>query len=356
MQLRKVDTGFSTDGLWSISFDLRSSSFSAREIVALKTDLPAATEGIPGVRASAVSMLPLLFNAASITNSVAIDGRAPTRVPIDVVGPRYFSTLGVQVLSGREFSEHDNRQVEYRVIVNEAMAKSSWPGKNAIGQQVIIVQNRDHVPATVIGVVRDHVSDYVALGARPRLFKSALQHNVVSGYLYVRLTNGENIRPIRQAVGTLLARGGVVPVVLPVDQLREDSMAFLKGAFTVTMILSGLSLVLAATGIFAMLAYAVARRRREIGIRLALGSSRFELALLVVKDGLRAALAGLILGVPFVLVVTRLIRLLTLNAPVFDGVAFAVTAGVLLLLVLLASVLPIWNALRVDPLASLRSE
>jgi len=374
-RLRAVNPGFDPAGL--VTFFISPPPLRAQDpvrLAALYTQVEDAARGLPGVTSVALTNFTPL-SAGGLPSPVEIPGRAPDplrdpRVWFMTVSPGYFRTMRIPVRAGRDFTEADLAPGA-AVIVNEAFARAFWPGLDPIGRQVTLhkaVQGRpdfgEPLPGTVVGVVGDvhhfgldtpaeaqvyvpftrnvwgHMSLVVRTAVPPAGFLQTLNRAVrqVDAEIPMTLTGSSGSTP---AAGTVDIAGGLA-------SRRFD--VWLLGSFAAA------ALLLAAIGIYGLLAYAVGQRRRELGIRLALGASRGDVMSQVVGDGIRLAAAGIVVGVLIALAVTRLLTALLYGVGASDPMTFVGVVALLALVSLVASYLPARRAARVDPMVALRYE
>jgi len=374
-QLRAVNPGFDPQSL--VTFYISPPPLRAKDparLAALYTQVEDAARQLPGVTSVALTNFTPL-SAGGLPSPVEIPGRAsdPLHDPqvwFMTVSPGYFRTMRIPVRAGREFSEADLAPGS-AVVVNEAFARAFWPGLDPIGRQVTLhkaVQGRpdfgEPLPGTVVGVVGDvhhfgldtppepqvyvpftrnvwgHMSLVVRTAVNPAGFLPALSRAVrqVDPDIPMTLTGSTGSM---SAVGTLGITGGLA---------SRQFDAWLLGSFAAS------ALLLAGIGIYGLLAYAVAQRRREIGIRLALGASGGAVLHLVVGSGMRLAGAGIGLGVVIALAVTRLLAALLYGVGASDPPTFVGVVALLTLVSLTASYLPARRAAKLNPLVALRSE
>lgn len=322
---------------------------------------------LPGVKsAAAVSFIPLTFARSS--KGFSIEGRvpaAPGQIPMagfDVVTPSYFESLRIPLRSGRDFSWRDTPQSQRVVIINEAMARAYWSGQDPLGHRINLgTSENNSVPwLTVVGIVGD-IRDFDVLTApRPTLYLPVSQADDASYLLrdWVVRTSSDPlalacfIRPAMRQVDPDLP----VSRVQTLEQLWGISIApqrfnlWLFGSF------AALALLLAAIGIYGVMAYNVAQRTREIGIRMAMGARRSDVLRLVLTQSILPAATGVFLGLSVALALTRLMASLLFGLTATDPATFAVVALLLILVALAAAYTPARRATQVDPLVALRYE
>jgi predicted permease len=322
---------------------------------------------LPGVKsAAAVSFIPLTFARSS--KGFSIEGRvpaAPGQIPMagfDVVTPSYFESLRIPLRSGRDFSWRDTPQGQRVVIINEAMARAYWSGQDPLGHRINLgTSENNSVPwLTVVGIVGD-IRDFDVLTApRPTLYLPVSQADDASYILrdWVVRTSGDPLALASSLRAAMRQVDPDLPVsrVQTLEQLWGISIApqrfnlWLIGSF------AALALILAAMGIYGVMAYNVAQRTREIGIRMAMGARRGDVLRLVLTQGILPAAAGAFLGLSAALALTRLMASLLFGLTATDPATFAAVALLLILVALAATYMPARRATQVDPLVALRYE
>ena len=371
-QLRAVHPGFDPQGL--VTFYISPPPLRAQDparLAALYTQVQDAARALPGVTSVALTNFTPLAGGG-LPSPVEIPGRAPDplhdpRVWFMTVSPGYFRTMRIPVRAGREFTEADLASGT-AVLVNEAFARAFWPGLDPIGRQVTLhkaVQGRpdfgEPIPGTVVGVVGDVRHFGLDAPPEPEVYVPFTRNVWGHMSLVVRAavapagllaTLSRTVRQVDPEIPMTLSGGrsaaGTVDITAGLASRQLDT--WLLGSFAVS------ALVLAGIGIYGLLAYSIGQRRREIGIRLALGASRGDVVSQIVGDGVRLAGVGIGLGVVIALVVTRLLAALLFGVRAGDPPTFLGVVALLTLVSLLASYLPARRAAQLDPLTALRSE
>jgi predicted permease len=342
-QAHLTDVGFRTQGVELLTVELPANAYDeTRGRVAIAHIVerlrPLADRG-----AVAVTMFPPLGNRGAVTGTRLPDQNPDQARPIDVqfVSPGYFGVLGIPVIAGREFVLDDAmRKV---VLVNEAMAAKYWPGQNPLGKIIVNDQERREV----IGVVRDvQLTD---LGpVEPMWFRPYF-----GGQRTVLVVRGAaSGADLAAAVAQGEPRAIAIPASLA-EQL-DKWLAPAKVASTLAGALGLLALVLATIGVFGVLAYSVEQRRREIGVRMALGARPGQVISLVVRSNSRAIVWGAVAGIVASLASSNLIAGFLYGVSRVDALAYGGVLAILLVAALAASIVPARRATRVDPLVALR--
>ena len=334
---------------------------------------------IPGVTAAgAVSHLPL--GGADNWMPFAIVGRpAPghgqePNAPFRVATPGYFSALGIPLRSGRLFSDGDARiavplirwfpqqplpegfgkpQPAPVAVVSEAAAQQFWPGQDPLGQRIRIMFSPD---VTIIGVVGNVKHNALNLPAYPHIYLSHNQEPWDSLSLVVR-TAGAPLAVAPALRARLRAADAALPIsIRTMEDVLATSTARPKLYALLTGIFGAVALGLAVVGIFGVVSYVAAQRTREIGVRIALGAQGREIVALVIGQGMRPVVAGMLVGLAGAFVVTRFMNTLLFGVTPLDALTFASVIAIVAVVGLVACWIPARRALRVDPIAALRAE
>jgi predicted permease len=311
-------------------------------------------EAVPGVtRAALVRTVP--FSGMRGGTDVVVPGNAARQVDFNVVSPGYFQTVGLPLLRGREFTGRDAGTATPVAIVNEIFAARFWPGEDALGKQFSLTRPPRLV--TVVGVARDGKFRGYRDKLRPGFYVPADQNYF-----------GEMTLEVRTAHAAALLAGAVrreiqeadpsVPLtdIETMEARLDDSLSQERLTATLATGLGLLALVLAAIGIYGVLSFSVARRTREIGIRMALGAYSGSVAWMVVRESLVLAAAGIAIGAAGAVALARLAAALLFGVTATDPVTFGLTAAVLASVAAAAALAPAWRAATLDPAATLRSE
>ncbi len=372
-RLERVRTGFDEEHLLAVPIMPPSEKYaSPGRALQLYRDVAAAVAALPGVRSVALTNhVPL--SGASIDTPVEVEGavaRESDQALFREVDTAYFRTAGIPVVRGRDFTADDLAHPGDAALVNQAFAARYWPGGDALGKRITVrksAQGRpefgEPVRATIVGVVGNvrHYSldtDFV-----PEVY---LPYTVTvwSWMSLVVRTAGDPAAmapAVERAARTVepdlpLESAALVNRVYDLPALLRQSLAYrrfitgLLGAFALP------ALLLAALGIYGVMAYLVAQREREIGIRMALGAQRRDVLGLVVGEGLRLAGVGVLLGAAGALATTRWLRSELYDTSAADPLTFVLAAGVLIAIGLVAMVLPARRAAGVDPARTLQAE
>ena len=330
---------------------------------ALYRELLTRMNAIPGVQSATLSRYRLV--TARPYRDVWVRRAAPSaeerrHVYCGVVGPRFFETMGIALVQGREFSVTDDAAAPRVALISESMARTAFPGGRAIGRQIGFDGSRTGADAQVIGVVRDLNRRLVERSPEEAVYIPVTQAPPDSlGQMNLVLRTTASPASITAAVRSAV---GSIDKDLPVEGFQTQAQEvddYLGGRRSLAEILGffgALALLLAAIGLYGTMSYAVGRRTREIGIRLALGAQRTDMLWMVLREASLQVVAGIAAGAVIALAATRLIGSVLFGVGATDPLTFASAIFVLTATALAASYLPARRATRVDPMASLRYE
>ena len=355
-KIRNTSPGFSTRNVLDTAVNLTAAGYDAARAQTFQDELLARVKALPGVESVAFArMTPLSYGSYSSTK-VAVDGYQPPPeeqpiVEYNEVGPDYFTTMGIPLVSGREFTREDDEKAAPVALVNETMVARYWRGRNPIGERVQVKGRW----MQVVGVARD--SKYESVRETPKpFFYVPLRQNFSRGAgLYIRtpLSPQTMATALAREVHALdgnLALFEVITLQEQVDRSTSPQMV----AVTLVGILGGLALLLAAIGLYGVMSYAVSQSTRELGLRMALGAGASNLLRLVMSRGLALTAGGVALGAAVALGLTRLLGNLLYNVSPRDPMAFGSALVVMTIAALAACFLPAWRATRTDPARALR--
>ena len=362
-QVRALDFGFDADRVLTVEVTPAAGDYPDNEQVGAYFRTARETvAAIPGVRAVGdVAWMPMNHETAGIDWALPEQaGTPPEQWPYaqhNRAGPGWFEAMGIDRLAGRDFAESDAAGAAPVAIVSRALAERAWPEAEAVGRTLLLNRGPEEPPlqVSVIGVVADvqHGED---LGEPHRMvYRPLAQEPVRRRFLSVGTSGpaGELVRPVRDA---LLALDPDLPVTLrPLPEIvRETTIGFSLGA-TLLGLFGGIGLLLSTLGLYGLLAYTVARRRREMGVRLALGASRARLFRMVVGEGLRLTLLGAVAGLALAVGLGRVAVSVFPSVPAPDPATLAAVTVLFLMVAGVASALPPLRN-RADPQEALRSE
>ncbi|HUJ22529.1 MAG TPA: ABC transporter permease [Bryobacteraceae bacterium] len=365
VRLMEVDPGFRPDGVLTLRVSLPETKYpDAVRIRAFYRDIVDRVSRLPGVEAAGlVSALPLSGSGGSGTTTVdsrAVSGTdASPEADWRPVSPGYFKAMGISLISGRYLNERDTDASAPVAVVDETMAKTYWPGEEAVGKRL----KRGGAQSTsswmtIVGVVR-HVR-YRTLEAQSRvtLYWPEAQNPYSSMSLAIRTSAAEPLTLASAVQRDILAVDPDQPVykVRTMRQIMAESVARRRLAMVLLAIFAGAALLLAAVGIYGVISYMVTQRSHELGIRMALGASRASILRLTLGQSLSLTLIGVAIGLAGSLIMAGLISNLLFNVKSRDPVTLLTVAMILTIVALIASYIPVRRATKVDPVVCLRYE
>jgi putative ABC transport system permease protein len=268
---------------------------------------------------------------------------------------RFFETLGIPLITGRDFTERDAENAPHVVVVNETMARRFWPNQSAVGKRFKFFGEEFY--REVVGVARDTKYNGLTESNTPFIYVPLLQNYADAGTLHVRAAG--DAAQITAAVRGVVKELAPNLLLLDVQTLSDRIDQSLNGQRSQTRLLAFfglLALLLSSIGIYGVMAYSVAQRTREIGMRMALGARSQNVLSLIIKQGMALVVSGVALGLIAAFVVTRLIGSLLFGVTAADPLTFAITSLLLVGVAALAGYLPARRATKVDPLIALRHE
>jgi predicted permease len=301
------------------------------------------------------------LSGSDIGVGFTIEGRpadpgARTSAAFWAISPDYFSTMGIPVMKGRTFTDRDSDRAPDVVIINEAFAAKYWPFEDPLGRRITIGYNNTG-PREVVGIVGDVKQGTLADPARPQMYAPFEQTPWPFVVAVVRTTAAPasaaaSLRALLARIDPLQGVGEIRTLEAYVARASATPRftAWLVGGF------AAFALLLAGFGLFSVMAYSVAQRRREIGIRMALGAQPSDVRAMVVRQAIGMAAVGVAIGLAGALGSTRVLESLLFTVRPHDPATFAVVSAVLVGVMLLAAYLPAARATRVDPLIALRTE
>ncbi|AHG92954.1 permease (plasmid) [Gemmatirosa kalamazoonensis] len=367
-RLRDVSPGFEADGLFTMRVALPQATYTdGARALAFYDRVLAEARAIPGVRdATVTEWLPLTGDhndsAMEIEDHPLAEGEVPPDHPLVFVTPEYFRTMRVPLLAGRTFTPVDAQHLPLEVLVSRAFARQYWPGKNPIGKRVR--QGLTKTWYTVVGVAGDvHLEALEKPAEQAIYFPLAIpddsgRADVTRAATIVVRTAGDPSRlagPLRAAVRRV---DPAIPTYAeqPMSAVLGASAARTRFVLLMLGVASLVALAIGAVGLYGVLAYGVTLRRREIGVRIALGAGRTHVSRMIARRGIALACAGVGVGLVGAIAATRVLHGLLYDVSPTDPVALAATTMVLLGVALLASWLPARRAAAVDPMEALRRD
>lgn len=355
-RLQRVDTGFETDGVLEVRLQLPGHRYGWGERGEVAAAIEAELARVPGVEAAGFTNV-APFGGFRPVNTLQVVGHETDSLLMSdwrAVSPRYFETLGIPILRGRAFTDADHGDAAPVTIVSRAMADALWPNGDAVGGQIDWGSPGGR-PLTVVGIA-GNVRDLELTEDRWTLYRPHRQLSWASISYLLRTERPADAlgEEIRQAVWRF-DPDLPVPSVEPLRGVVSDAMAGSTSTMALLIAFAAIALLLAASGIFGLTLFAVERRQRELGVRLALGASPRGLVAMLLGSGLRLAIAGATVGLGLAILASRYLSTLLYGTRPLEITVYAAVVGVLLAVTALASYLPARRAARLDPTSVLRA-
>jgi len=358
-RVREMRLGFDPEQVLIATRNLRGLDLTDGERGQLGQRLLEAAEAIPGVESASLGTSIPFWATSSMDLFVAgIDSvRRLGRFTYQQATPEYFGTMGTRILRGRAFTAADREGAPRVMVVSESMARTLWPGRDAIGECIRV--RADTMPCTaVVGIAEDAVQSSMTNDARLNYYLPLEQFGLGRARTVLVRVRGDpstQVEPVRKGLQAVMPGLSYVSVFPMREIITGERRSWQMGA-TMFVAFGGLALLVAAIGLYGVIAYNVAQRMHELGVRIALGARSAHVVRLVVAQGVRFAVAGVIIGLALSLFAARWMEPLLFNQPARDPFIYSVVAGLLLLVALLASALPAVRATRADPNDALRSD
>ena len=318
---------------------------------------------LPGVEQASISgndTLPMNsgrnYSPFSIQGSPAESERGPI-ADIAVVDTKYFRTMEVPLITGRNFAESDTYKTQPVAVIDQTLARRYWPDKDPLGQKVKFGFGRGEQGVVIVGVVGDIRSDGFEAPSVPHIYVALGQFAPVNAVVFLRSRNdaehlGEAVRHEVESVDPN------VPVhsISSMDQIIARSLAGRLFALELLAVFAAVALILAAIGIYGVMSYSFSQRTHEVGIRVALGAQRLDILRMALGEGMRIVVVGLAAGLVGAAIVTRVFRSMLFEVTPSDPATFVSVAAILAAVAFFACFIPARRATRVDPLVALREE
>ncbi|MHB8500991.1 MAG: ABC transporter permease, partial [Candidatus Acidiferrales bacterium] len=359
-RLRSLDLGFQKENVLEIELYPKPGGYQSLDLNNYHQQLIGRISSLPGVRSVSFSDAsipsPDMWHdtvspmASAPSTSTALMAKAAE------VSPGFFRTLGIPLLRGREFEETDDKQHPRVAVVNSALAEHLFPHGDAIGKTVRYGVMPDYQNIEIVGITNNARVFDLRDASAPLIYFSYLQYPPQWGNLIARTSESPRAlqKTIAQAIDSLgheyALSTRTIPQIISQEMVEERVTAMLSGFFAV------LALLLASIGLYGLMSYAVTRRTREIGIRVAVGAQRRNVLWLVLRETLTLALLGIAIGIPSALAATRLIARMLFGLSPTDFPTIAAVSLLLLLVALFAGYLPARRASAIDPIVALRAE
>ena len=362
-----IDPGFDTSNGLVMMLDLGMVGYDEERGLQFYRRLAERLATTPGVRSTTIAdYFPLGF-AGGFGATISIEGQPPPAdgQPIFVarqnIGLRYFETMGIPLLRGRDFTTQDTASSERVVIINETMARRHWPNLKDIGEvlgrHIRIGPDQNAPWSVIVGVAGDCKVWWLREEKRAGMWAPIAQNYARSFQALARTKteDGAAISSLRREVAALDPN---LPIkfIVPLREHVGIQLLLAKVSAGLLTALGGLGLLLAAIGLYGVMSYTVAQRTREIGIRMAFGAQTRDMLKMVIRQGMRLTLAGVAIGLAAAMALTRIIARLLYGVTATDPMTFVAVALFLMSVALLACYLPARRATKIDPMAALRHE
>jgi putative ABC transport system permease protein len=364
--LRGMDTGYRTANVLTMRVNASNTRYpQGPQLRQFYDQLLARVRALPGVTNAAATTNLFLSNTPS-SGTFTLEDRAPfppseqIEATTDTVSPGFFETMQARLVRGRFLDEHDWENAPRAVVINESFASKYWPNQNPIGRHFVF-GNRKPGPneswITIVGVIGDMRRRGLHQGARLEVFFPSGQNSARNMQLLIT-SSGPPLALVPAVRAAIRALDPLSPVteISTVEAQIGESLAVRRFQVQLLGLFSVLAVLLAAVGIFGLMAQLVVRRTPEIGIRMALGATPREVLKIVVRQGVVSAAVGAAAGIGGALALGRVLQSLLFGVSPFDPISYAGAIGVMALAVLLACSLPASRAARVDPMLAMRND
>lgn len=359
-----ANPGFESKQLLSLGYSLELSGYDADRAKLFQQQLISRVASLPGVQSVSLDRRFEGRAIVSVLDEPATNPRQFGSTPFESISADYLETIGTPLVQGRGFTADEVNAKAPVLIISEATAANIWPGQNTIGKAVRLerrLREGSEVifpKAHIIGVARDNQAYRV--GETPPLFfyrPETVEGEMDTALLVRTTTDASRLKELVRKEAYALEPVLRLFVSTAEEEIAKDqSVLSTRAASEATSLLGSLALLLAALGIYGVMAWSVAQRTREIGIRMALGAQHRDVLALVVKQGMKLVLLGIVIGVPLSVVVTHLMKGLLFGLSATDPVAFSLITALLIFVAILACYIPARRATKVDPVISLRYE
>ncbi|HVA58257.1 MAG TPA: ABC transporter permease [Gemmatimonadaceae bacterium] len=356
--VRATPLGYEADPVAVVNLNMRGVTLDSAQAHALRMRMLEAAQAIPGAEHASLQVTMPFWSTWDTQLTVAgIDTVEKLgEFDLNAVSPDYFATMGTRILRGRGITAQDVAGAPGAMVVSQAMARKLWPHADAIGQCVKV--GADTMPCTYVVGVAENIKNS-SLNSEPGLYyyMSWQQFAPSQGGLFVRMHGAaaSQTEAIRRALQPLMPGVSYVTVTSMSDVLGNETQSWKLGA-TMFLAFGVLALVLAAVGLYSVIAYNVAQRAHEMGVRVALGAQMRDLMGLVLRQGIGVSTVGIVFGAAIALGAGRWVKPLLFNESPRDPAVYAAVAVTLLVVATLASLIPARRAAKADPMQALRSE
>jgi predicted permease len=353
----EIDAGFDVDHVAVVGVNPGQAGYDgprARQFYRTVHDRAGSVAGVQSAAWASSAPLTGAFFKTVIKEGEDPGSNAGRNLVVTIVSsPGYFQTIGIPLLRGRDFTDADRDGSVRVAIVNQTLADRLWPSQDPIGKRFRFYTDSFH--RQVVGVVT--TSKYMMLGEEPQSAAYVpLEQDAADAMVLVLKTRGQPGAVLGTAQHEVRAIDAHVPLTNPftMREILRQSLWPARLAAILLGVLGALALVLASVGVYGVMAYAVAQRTREIGVRMALGANRSQVLAMVLRQAMSPVLIGIVIGVAGALAISRVVARLLFGVSTTDPATFGSVGAILLLVALVASWVPAWRASRLDPLLALR--
>jgi putative ABC transport system permease protein len=362
IRLMNVDPGFDPHNVLAIAIRPPETKYNSAQQESFSRQLLERVRALPGVRSAGVVFPPLWV--WDNTSGFRIEGEAPPSreeaesrsIVNKVVSPNYFKTLNIQLLKGRVIDEGDGPNKPHVVVINEAMARRYWPNSDPIGHRIF--SGDDTTWREIVGVVRDVRYNSLDKEAGGQVYAPFDRNAGLSYRTLVVRTDGDPLGLVPAVRGEIKAidRDQPISSIHTMEEMIAKSASQRRFNLLLLAIFAGVALLMAAVGIYGVMAYSVGQRTHEIGLRMALGATTADVLRLLLGQGMKLVVMGVGIGLAAAIALTRLISSLLFDVRATDPVTFVAIALLLAVVALLACYVPARRAAKVDPVVALRFE
>jgi putative ABC transport system permease protein len=361
LRVLAVDPGFNPKNLLALRVQLDEAKYprGSPQLQAFYEEALTRVKAIPGVKAVAtVFGAGIPFTAMVGKTLFSIEGRPPwpaeqrPQVEFSGISPDYFRAMGMQLRAGRNFTEQDDEKAPRVMIINDSLARRYFSGEDPLGKRILFESS----PYTIVGVVGDVKRLSLEAEAPPEIYEPYHKDRIHPGFIILAVRTAGDPMDLVAAVRRQIHEIEPTSDVRTVGQELAERLAPRRFQVLLAGVSTAVALVLAAVGVYGVIAYSVSRRTHEIGIRMALGARPRDVLMLIVSQGMTLALVGLSIGLAAALGLTRVLKGLLFELSATDPLTFLLIAALMMGVAILACYLPARRATKVDPMTALRRE
>jgi putative ABC transport system permease protein len=366
LRVTQIDPGFNPERVLTAKIAPSNKKYpDPKSRSAFYTNVLEHLQSLPGVE-SAGMVMSLPLTGSSMNRGFRVEGRpvprADENVTMDyqIVSPGYFSTLQIPVKRGRGLTQTDTETSERVVVINETMARVYWPNDDPVGKRLAIGESsKDTSWRTIVGIVGDNRHASLSEPPVPTAFiayRQDLESWPRMGFVIKAKTDAASLTSEVRRELAAIDRAQPVYAIEPMDKLLKTSVAQRRFVMLLLGSLAAIALALAMVGVYGVISFSVSERTQEIGIRIALGARTVDVLRMVLGQGMRVAMVGIVIGLGAAFALTRLLTSLLFQVSATDARTFSMVAGLLIAVALAACYIPARRATKVDPLEALRYE